>query len=228
MNNIISAILGGLIALVGSFILNKFNYSDLFAKTVSSERIKWIKDMRNTITDFIVFLKVHQKSNNNYFDIERFEQLKNFLLLRLNPKIDRNSFDHFIRSNINKSYDERNTIDVDKLYKDCEDMLKIEWEKVKCEAQGYNLKSNKEGLIVNLNDKMKLFLNDILIGLSIYLLFIISLDYINFKNAKSYIWLGLIVVFLLSILTFNCYFRIKTFYLNISKTNRDSDTNDQE
>lgn len=126
MEGLLSGIVGAIIGFVGSVLALRFSYKNLFAKTVSSERILWLKDMRKFVDELIWYLK----SNEDKKDIAKYTSP---IILRLNTKKDKD-----LIKKLKKLEDDPNSEKADDLRADFSQMFKYEWEKVKCEARGFN------------------------------------------------------------------------------------------
>lgn len=195
MENIISGLVGAIIAFFGSILLIKFNYKDLFAKTVSQDRIVWLKQMREYAENLFCFIKEHNdlisdEDKNNYF------KLKTQILLRLNVEKcnnkDKKTAEQEIfellsdgeYSDIKDNLEAQNEKDLIFLFRT---MLKDEWEKVKCEARGYDsifskkTKYNKVFLTAFIIKSVIIIIGIIYFGmiLDVYFVKYISLDYVK-------------------------------------------------
>ena len=89
----IGALAGAVIGFVGSWLLLKYNYKDLFAKTVSSNRMDWINKFRDEIAMVIGTIRILKHSEPPYYDyradILKAEQARVRLLTRLNMSTER-------------------------------------------------------------------------------------------------------------------------------------------
>lgn len=146
IGNVLSGVIGAIIAFLGSFLLLRFNYKDLFAKTVSQDRILWLKQMREYAEDLLCYIRNHyekdqrDESGKNYFDYI------DPILLRLNVETtditSKNTIEQKIFNLLNCDFTEIKTNLYDQSDKGLiylfRRMLKDEWEKVKCEARGYD------------------------------------------------------------------------------------------
>lgn len=124
MEEIIIGLAGALIGFIGSMLLLGFNYKNLFAKTISSERVSWLKDMRELVDNLISELAKEDKSNVNQYTSK--------IILRLNPNNDEDLINYLKRIEANP-----NEANIDDIRHKFSVMFKEEWDKVKCEARGY-------------------------------------------------------------------------------------------
>ncbi len=143
-----------LITLLLGLSTGKYNYNQLFAETVSKNRMDWINVWRENISTFLACAKVLHKfystnwktADNNSKEADKFdeddylfklEQSRSMITTRLNMKEEMHVL---MFGAINKlDYDKDN----DKFNAQCEyieklarSILKPEWERVKEEAKG--------------------------------------------------------------------------------------------
>lgn len=149
-----SAILAFVGALIGSLLVNKFNYKQLFAQTVSSNRMNWINVWRESISTFLACAEVlndycngrctrsacksPQKSPKEFLETKKqMLHARAMILSRLN--LDEQLHIQMMEALNNFSYNCRK-----KEFADQRDLvlclarkiLKPEWERVKSEAKG--------------------------------------------------------------------------------------------
>ncbi len=53
MSELLSALIGTIIGAIGSFLLLRFNYRQLFANVVSENRIEWMNSLRTNLSKFL-------------------------------------------------------------------------------------------------------------------------------------------------------------------------------
>ena len=149
-----SAILAFVGALIGSLLVNKFNYKQLFAQAVSSNRMDWINVWRESVSTFLACAEVlncHYREcctesvckSSKEFPKELLETKKEMLharsmiLSRLN--LDEELHIQMMAAINNFSYNccEREFVDQREVVL-ClaRKVLKPEWERVKSEAKG--------------------------------------------------------------------------------------------
>lgn len=150
MNEILAALLGALVGAIvtggTSYYLLKYNYKALFAKTVSENRMIWIRNIREAATKIISIYIVYVNSQNEIQDTDNCEIKLNLekefyenisvIRTRLNLKENRHQiFDMYLKK-----------LRLDKSISTCQveedinffirDIMKDEWERVKKEARG--------------------------------------------------------------------------------------------
>lgn len=135
----IGGIIGVVVGFLGSWLALKFNYKQLFADTVSKNRMDWINNFREELSIVLGTYKV-LPYKKTYADILKAERARVKLLTRLNQDTA-------------KASNEYNAIFADKLdsidfnlvynkvlYNELVDysrkILEVEWRRVKKEAQG--------------------------------------------------------------------------------------------
>jgi hypothetical protein len=95
MSNLISAIIGGIIALIGVSVRDRQSKNELYAKTVSSDRTEWIKEMRKYLVELIVICRTINSDEKNTRKKEsnriKLERCRANILMRLNPNPNKDS-----------------------------------------------------------------------------------------------------------------------------------------
>ncbi len=137
----IGVIIGAIISCITLLVNNKFNYNQLFAEKVSSNRMDWINFWRKNIAQIIVIKELLielDKSSKKYFDLKK-EMLtsKEGIILRLNLSEEKHRrmnllLEEFVMID-NKNNFICKKIELEKLTRD---ILKPEWERFKIEAKG--------------------------------------------------------------------------------------------
>ncbi len=146
MSEILSAIIGALVGFVSSFLVLRFNYSQLFAQTVSSNRMNWIDNFREEFSIFIgtaCYLKNSKCYCKGYKkEIIKAERARAKLLTRLNQDVRKrgNEFNVVFASRLN-DIDLYNPITItsekiEALISLSREILEPEWNRVKREAKG--------------------------------------------------------------------------------------------
>lgn len=158
MNEIVAALIGGVIGFLGSFLVLRFNYKQLFAQTVSSNRMDWINKWRENLSIFLANAEVlHEMTRNHNGEIqacalnksmkyvcecEKYIALKTEMLksremitsrLNLNEDLHRLMFATIKQIDI-----QSNDFFVQREYIEelARQILKPEWERLKREAKG--------------------------------------------------------------------------------------------
>ena len=133
------ALVGVLFSTLLSLFVSKktiqYSYKDLFAKTVSQSRNKWLNEMRAFISSMLAEAKrPSEKSTDNR--TTAYWKARNQILLRLNL----NEEDHILLNHYICLLDNCDDSEKDNLSEKIIDIsniiLKEEWEKVKKEAKG--------------------------------------------------------------------------------------------
>lgn len=142
----IGALAGAVIGFVGSWLLLKYNYKDLFAKTVSSNRMDWINKFRDEIAMVIGTIRILKHSEPPYYDyradILKAEQARVRLLTRLNMSTERfgNEYNEVFAARLEAlnfyDADKVSEDDMQKLIELTRKILEPEWQRVKSEAKG--------------------------------------------------------------------------------------------
>lgn len=142
----IGALAGAIIGFIGSWLLLKYNYKDLFAKTVSSNRMDWINKFRDEIATVIGTVRILKNSEPPYgdyrADILKAEQARGRLLTRLNMHTERlgNEYNKVFAERLEAlnfyAADKVSEEDMQKLIELTRKILEPEWQRVKNEAKG--------------------------------------------------------------------------------------------
>lgn len=144
---ILSGVLGAIIAFIASFLLLRFNYKDLFAKTISQDRIVWLKQMREYAENLFHYVRNNNSKEQRDYNGKTYYDYVEPILLRLNLSVDKESDEGkiilLIKGDFKTIKDNLNSGNENDLLCLFRSMLKNEWEKVKCEAKGYEDVSNK-------------------------------------------------------------------------------------
>ena len=144
ISGLIGAVAGALIGFIASLLTLRFNYHQLFASTVSSNRTEWINVWRENISKFLACAEIlHTKVRTDDNEIELLEYEKELLearamvITRLNTK----ETDHVLMygaltkidySPSSPSFYAQQVVIIELAQK----ILKPEWERVKNEAKG--------------------------------------------------------------------------------------------
>jgi ElaB/YqjD/DUF883 family membrane-anchored ribosome-binding protein len=155
MNGIFAALIAGAVALIVGSIKDRQSKNELYAQTVSSNRMEWIKEMRGYIVELIVLRRTINSNEKDERKRERnrikLERCRANILMRLNP--DRTNKDSGIENELREVLDEitieligkdsLNTESVEKFREAGEKLLKKAWERVKVEA-GETIKKRED------------------------------------------------------------------------------------
>lgn len=157
----IGALIGGIISGVAQYFILKYNYKALFAKTVSENRMIWIRSIRMAATKIISIYHVLKEFNNaidnnknkdqgkdeatekineytlNIYEIKKeFYENINIIRTRLNPKEERHQvFDIYLK-NLRLDSNMTSILVEESINHFIRDLMKDEWERVKQEAGG--------------------------------------------------------------------------------------------
>ena len=142
MSEVIAALLGALIGFVSSFLVLRFNYKQLFAQTVSNNRMDWINVWRENISKFLAcaeFLHKHKdKKCEKCCEYEKeMYQARSMIVSRLNLTEELHVLMKASIENINVNDDDQTfTAKCEYILEVARQILKLEWERVKQEAKG--------------------------------------------------------------------------------------------
>lgn len=154
MDGWFSGIIGAAIGFLASWLMLKYNYSQLFAQTVSSTREKWLCIFRENLAKFLACAErlnecpsnVHsmqEKGINNEVVCLRCELEKEKLeaygmivsRLNMDESVHREFF-YLLSECFSEKYICDFALKREKLYNSARKLFKIEWERVKREAKG--------------------------------------------------------------------------------------------
>ena len=156
MSEVIAAVLGGLIGFIASWLTLRFNYNQLFAQTVSENRMDWINHFREEFSIVVgtaSFLANNQigacKSSDECETCDKecakkmileAERARMKLLTRLNLNTNRigNEYNSIFEQKL-KEIDFKKGISEqqkNELMEISREILEFEWKKVKKEAKG--------------------------------------------------------------------------------------------
>ena len=142
---IITALIAAVVSIAVNFALNRFKYRDLYARTVTNNRMEWINIWRKSSAELIACCEMILNNNNllsgknspnNYLSelYKEFYIKKENILLRLNLDEENHKIVYAILEDLNP-----NNISNEKI-KEIEGIVRItlkdEWERVKKEAKG--------------------------------------------------------------------------------------------
>ena len=139
LNDFVSGALGGIAGALVSFLGVRFNYRDLYAKTVSNNRMDWINNFREEVGLIVACLKCKKQDETYIYNAEK---ARAKLLTRLNQDTGRagneyNGVMTEVLNNINFTQNFPNHNDVaDVLIDLSRKILEPEWQRVKDEAGG--------------------------------------------------------------------------------------------
>lgn len=148
MSEVLSGLIGALIGFVSSFLVLRFYYKQLFAQTVSSNRMDWINVWRENISKFLAcaeFLHKHKDKNCEKGDgcdkcceyEKEMYQARSMIISRLNLTegnhvLMKASLDGFDYNDDEKTFIAKREY----ILELARQILKPEWERVKHEAKG--------------------------------------------------------------------------------------------
>ena len=131
-----------IVTIVFNAIASKYNYSKLFAETVSGNRMDWINVWRENVSAFLAASRVLHSFSDRYgkeFDeyVYKQQMAKEMVITRLNLKESQHSAFLVAIENVDYTADEKsfccacNMVEIL-----AREILKPEWERVKREAKG--------------------------------------------------------------------------------------------
>lgn len=134
MKEIIAAAIGALVSMALSALMTMKESSRFFSSTVSSERMNWIKDVRQLATE--LFTVCEQYSANDLPDEQRkvFLNARNGILIRLNPRGSGYSLDSALHNLLSEPDFGSVKEHLPEIRLMLGTILKNEWDKVKVEA----------------------------------------------------------------------------------------------
>jgi hypothetical protein len=137
MNEAIAAIISVAVSSVVSVIVWIFTRrqvkGELYAKTISAERIAWIKEMREFFAKLLTISET-KPFNTTDVDLLDFYQMKNSILIRLNPQTSGYENDNLLRSMLQGKNFAEVKQSMSEIRRLAEIILKDEWDKIKIEA----------------------------------------------------------------------------------------------
>ena len=142
MSEVVSGLIGALIGFVSSFLVLRFNYKQLFAQTVSNNRMDWINVWRENISKFLAcaeFLQKHKdKKCEKCCEYEKeMYQAKSMIVSRLNLTEESHILMKASIENIDINDDDKTFIAKrEYILELARQILKPEWERLKDEAKG--------------------------------------------------------------------------------------------
>jgi hypothetical protein len=144
-SGLVAAAVGGVVSLIVVSITNKQSKNELYAQTVSSERMKWIENVRENLVELIVFCKTKDGETKDEQENSKkcFERCRANLLLRLHPE-DKNQNGKKLEHLIDEmDFGQIDASMAQKIKDIGQKLLKKEWERVKAEA-GETVKKREE------------------------------------------------------------------------------------
>lgn len=138
---LIGAIIGGIVTFMATFFTLRFNYKELFAKTVSATREKWLCIFRENLSKFLACAEVLVNRKGVLDDCKiigykkEFYEARAMMLSRLNLEEELHVLMFEAITKIKFSMSDFNFCR-DYLLEVSRKFLKVEWERVKDEARG--------------------------------------------------------------------------------------------
>ena len=77
---ILSGLIGAVIGAIGTHLTLRFNYKQLYAQTVSSNRMDWINVWRESVSNFLAYAEVLQKHRGDISNRKYSEKSKKCLV----------------------------------------------------------------------------------------------------------------------------------------------------
>lgn len=149
INEILSGVLGAILGAGVSFLTLRYNYRDLYARSISTSRMEWINNFREEISIIVATVRTFSDKKNNEKNDDNFnmrileaEKARAKLLLRLNLDTSKpgNEYNR-VMLEVLSDFDFRNPSPNDEqkvkiLIDLTRKILEPEWKKVKREAEG--------------------------------------------------------------------------------------------
>jgi len=136
---LIGAIIGAVFGFIASWLTLRFNYHQLFAQTVSSNRMDWINVWRENIAKLLACAEVlHSKKPSDHCKCEKeFFEARAMIIIRLNPKEPKHVLMNKLLENFDYKINNKNfNTQKEAIIELAQSILKPEWERVKKEAKG--------------------------------------------------------------------------------------------
>ena len=137
----VAALLGALLGSLGTYFTLRFNYNQLYAQTVSSNRMEWINVWRENVSTFVACAEIlhkHDAPDDKLIEVEQeLYKAKAMITSRLNL----NEKNHIAMLTLINTFriqtnDEDFTNQREAILSLERQILKPEWERVKKEARG--------------------------------------------------------------------------------------------
>lgn len=149
INEILSGVLGALLGAGVSFLTLRYNYRDLYARSISTSRMEWINNFREEVSIIVATVRSFSDKKNNEKNDDNFnmhileaEKARAKLSLRLNLDTSKpgNEYNR-VMLEVLSDFDFRNPSSNDEqkvkiLIDLSRKILEPEWKKVKREAEG--------------------------------------------------------------------------------------------
>ena len=134
MEELSAALIAAAVSLLVSALTNLWDRSRFFSKTVSGERIAWIREMRDLSAKMLSICERYTQDNLPDEKLDAFLETRNGILIRLNP-IDTNyPHDQKLQHLLAEPDFASVKANVPEIRYELGTVLKTEWEKVKVEA----------------------------------------------------------------------------------------------
>ena len=140
LSGLIGGVVGAAITLVCSLLTLRYSYSQLYAQTVSSNRMDWINVWRENISKFLATAEILHKENklSNAHEYEKeMLEARAMIITRLNTSEEDHLLMYAALMNLDYTSDD-NVFEEKRLIitELARKILKFEWERVKKEAKG--------------------------------------------------------------------------------------------
>lgn len=138
-----SGLIGTIIGAIGTFMMLRFHYHELYAKTISESRNRWIDLFRENISVMLAESEMYLTGDNiNHYG--KYSKAKNRILIRLNEKEPEHNLlqtrimelDNLLGTEDSKEKRDQFVKLKEIIMIQTRHILKTEWERVKDEACG--------------------------------------------------------------------------------------------
>ncbi len=119
-------------SLVVCFLGYRQNVNQHYSVTISNERVAWIKETRKVVAEFLSLCEAYDELTED--NAEKFNRLKNEILLNLNSNQNEYPKDAVIRAALLKKDFAEIKKSADSVRNSFADIFKSEWDKSKLEA----------------------------------------------------------------------------------------------
>lgn len=140
-SEIIAALGGALIGIIGTYFTLRFSYNQLYAQTVSNNRMDWINVWRENISIFLACAEILHRRNQQEKELMEVEKELYVSRSMITSRLNLNEENHAIMLNLINAFRIKTT-EVDFVNQReavlalAREILKPEWERVKKEAGG--------------------------------------------------------------------------------------------
>lgn len=134
MNEVIAALIAAAVSLLVNAVVNIRKTAQFFSNTVSSERMAWIKEMRDLSAKMLSVCEHYDPAQLPDEQYDAFLNARNGILIRLNPVDTNYPHDKALQRLLAEPDFAAIKANVPEIRYQLGSILKTEWEKVKVEA----------------------------------------------------------------------------------------------